>query len=160
VNDELKTIAYLRHALSNHILDDIYLKYEMDAINGRELLAEINTLLARLAAQEAIMKRAAAVCGSEEDWERIDELVALLHSQYTQERESANQYAQMNYGKLNNIIHELEFLVNKYSFDAKTNTPDYILADYLYECLMNYVEVTWKNDIHRKASDENTNDNN
>jgi hypothetical protein len=111
----------------------------------------------RLAAQEAIMKRAAAVCGSEEDWERIDELVALLHSQYTQERESANQYAQMNYGKLNNIIHELEFLVNKYSFDAKTNTPDYILAEYLYECLMNYVEVTWKNDIHRKASDENTN---
>jgi len=59
----------------------------------------------------------------------------------------------------NNVIHEFEVLVNKYSFDTKTNTPDYILAEYLYECLMNYVEVTWKNDIHRKASDENKNDN-
>lgn len=157
MNNESEVIAMLRYAAQNtgkgkdaFISDDILL----------DLVSEYDTLRSRLAVQETIMRRAAAVCGSEEDWERIDELVALLHSQYTQERESANQYAQMNYGKLNNIIHELEFLVNKYSFDAKTNTPDYILAEYLYECLMNYVEVTWKNDIHRKASDENTNDNN
>ena len=30
---------------------------------------------------------------------------------------------------------ELTILINKYSLENKSNTPDYILADYLIDCL-------------------------
>lgn len=46
MSDEPETIAYLRDMMANYLLDDLYLKDEMDAINGRELLAEIDTIRA------------------------------------------------------------------------------------------------------------------
>jgi hypothetical protein len=54
VSDEPKTIAYLREMMANYLLDDLYLKDEWDAINARDLLAEIDDLRVRLeAAREA-----------------------------------------------------------------------------------------------------------
>ena len=33
---------------------------------------------------------------------------------------------------------ELEVLINKYSIENDSNTPDYILANYLFSCLEAY----------------------
>ena len=33
---------------------------------------------------------------------------------------------------------ELEILINKHSMENDSNTPDFILADYLMECLQNF----------------------
>jgi len=43
---------------------------------------------------------------------------------------------------------ELEQLINKYSLERMSNTPDYILSEYLIRCLSNYAIahndcVTW-----------------
>ena len=37
---------------------------------------------------------------------------------------------------------ELENLINIHSIDNEFNTPDYILADYLVNCLENYRKIT------------------
>ena len=42
---------------------------------------------------------------------------------------------------------DLEKLINKYSVENNSNTPDYILADYLIECLHNLDKV-----INKRAS--------
>lgn len=36
---------------------------------------------------------------------------------------------------------ELESLMNRYSIDAASNTPDFVLAAYLAGCLETYVET-------------------
>jgi hypothetical protein len=33
---------------------------------------------------------------------------------------------------------ELEHLINKYSLENGSNTPDFVLAEYLTQCLLNY----------------------
>ncbi len=35
------------------------------------------------------------------------------------------------------IIMEFAQIINKYSLENDSNTPDFILAEYLYECLQN-----------------------
>ena len=35
----------------------------------------------------------------------------------------------------------LEYLINKYGIDNEMNTPDFILAEYLYDCLMAYKQA-------------------
>lgn len=37
---------------------------------------------------------------------------------------------------------EVRGLVNRLSIDSETNTPDFILADYLVNCLQNFDEIT------------------
>lgn len=34
--------------------------------------------------------------------------------------------------------HELQDLINRYSLENGSNTPDFILADYLADCLMTF----------------------
>ena len=36
------------------------------------------------------------------------------------------------------IMKDFEKVINKYALDAACNTPDYILARHLYNCLFNY----------------------
>ena len=47
----------------------------------------------------------------------------------------------------NNFKKELTKLINMYSLELKSNTPDYILAEYLIKCLNNYNET-----INKRAS--------
>lgn len=37
---------------------------------------------------------------------------------------------------------ELTALINKYSIENGSNTPDFILADYLIKCIENYNQIT------------------
>ena len=39
---------------------------------------------------------------------------------------------------MNNFQKELEFLINKYSLESGSDTPDFILAEYLNGCLVNF----------------------
>ena len=41
---------------------------------------------------------------------------------------------------------ELAELINKYSMEKPSNTPDYILAHYLLQCLMAYDSLKRSND--------------
>lgn len=40
------------------------------------------------------------------------------------------------------FVRELTALVNKHGLDSYTNTPDWILAGYLYQCLQAYGTAT------------------
>lgn len=42
---------------------------------------------------------------------------------------------------------EVRGLVNRLSIDGECNTPDFILADYLVNCLQNYAETTKLRDV-------------
>lgn len=53
-----------------------------------------------------------------------------------------------NSNKLDEFKRELEVLVNKYSLDNDTNTPDYILAEYLYRCLFTFENTVRLRDFH------------
>lgn len=41
---------------------------------------------------------------------------------------------------------DLEIIINQNSMENGSNTPDYILADYLYECLENFNKTSNKRD--------------
>ncbi len=48
------------------------------------------------------------------------------------------------------FVKDLEDLINKHSLENGSDTPDYILADYMYNCLLNYNDVvTRKVDWHK-----------
>jgi len=40
-----------------------------------------------------------------------------------------------------NFVKELENLINKYNMESGSDTPDFMLANYLMECLENYNNV-------------------
>jgi len=40
-----------------------------------------------------------------------------------------------------NFQEELENLINRHSMENGSNTPDYVLAKYLYECLENFNNI-------------------
>lgn len=42
---------------------------------------------------------------------------------------------------------ELEILINKYNKENDSNTPDFILAEYLLNCLKNYNNIIKKREI-------------
>jgi hypothetical protein len=48
---------------------------------------------------------------------------------------------------------ELTDLINKFSLDNKCNTPDYILCDYILNCIENYYNTTRKKDEYSKIKD-------
>ena len=50
----------------------------------------------------------------------------------------------MNKETYENIINDLASVINKYSLENNSNTPDYILAEYLFQCLQNFNEATVK----------------
>lgn len=43
---------------------------------------------------------------------------------------------------IEDIKRELAELINKYNLENESNTPDYIIAEYLYNCLENYNLIT------------------
>jgi len=44
------------------------------------------------------------------------------------------------------FITELESLINKHSMENGSNTPDFLLAKYLYGCLRNYEVIVSRRD--------------
>lgn len=42
----------------------------------------------------------------------------------------------------NDFRSEIKALINKHSMENSSNTPDYILADYLIRCIDNFTETT------------------
>lgn len=49
-----------------------------------------------------------------------------------------------------NFVKELTTLINKFSKENGSNTPDYILAEYLDNCLINFNNTISKKEIHIK----------
>jgi len=45
---------------------------------------------------------------------------------------------EMNFDKEDSFKKELSSLINKYSLESKSSTPDFILADYLINCLASW----------------------
>lgn len=45
----------------------------------------------------------------------------------------------------NAFKNELESAINRYSVDNELNTPDFLLAEYLVQCLNNYKDIAVKN---------------
>lgn len=45
--------------------------------------------------------------------------------------------------KNENFRKELEQLINKYSMENASNTPNFILADYLWQCLVIFNSTSW-----------------
>jgi len=56
------------------------------------------------------------------------------------------------------FLSELEHLINRFSEESGSDTPDFILASYLYGCLVNYNrslqarENWYGREIHQKSS--------
>lgn len=46
-----------------------------------------------------------------------------------------------NYNKIPEFAEELRCLLNRYSMENDSNTPDWVLAKYLISCLMAYNET-------------------
>lgn len=46
------------------------------------------------------------------------------------------------------FVHELTQLINKHSLENNSNTPDYILADYLANCLENADKIINNRNLH------------
>ena len=60
-----------------------------------------------------------------------------------------------NKTKMEEFAKELEELINKHSIENFSNTPDFILADYLMNCLEAYHSIKIKNDNwHTKPKDK------
>jgi len=57
------------------------------------------------------------------------------------------------------FLKELEKLINKYSKENGSNTPDYILAAYLQSCLYNFdTAVNLRNGFYSELCEKGTND--
>jgi len=62
-------------------------------------------------------------------------------------------------GDMNNFLNELQQLINRYSKENGSDTPDFILAEYLQGCLDNFDktlvrrEKWYGRDVHQKSSD-------
>ena len=54
--------------------------------------------------------------------------------------------------KMHEFRRELAVLLNKYSLDNEVNTPDYILAEYVFHSILNYKEAIASRDFHRYAN--------
>lgn len=56
-----------------------------------------------------------------------------------------------------NFRKELETLINRYSLENNSNTPDFLLADYLTKCLDIYEDIVNKNnDWHGRQNHKNS----
>lgn len=51
-----------------------------------------------------------------------------------------------------NFVHEIASVVNKYSLENDSNTPDIIIGEYLYQCLEAYNNtIKLRNDWYYRA---------
>lgn len=55
--------------------------------------------------------------------------------------------------KLAELSKDLEDVLNKHSIDSKTNTPDFILAEYLINCLTAYNAMIISKTLFLKDTD-------
>lgn len=44
------------------------------------------------------------------------------------------------------FLRDLSSVLNKHNMDGRANTPDFLLADYLYGSLLNYIRVKEENE--------------
>ena len=51
---------------------------------------------------------------------------------------------------------ELTALINKHSLEGRSNTPDFLLSEYLMRCLWAYEETTMRAADWRRAEREDT----
>lgn len=55
----------------------------------------------------------------------------------------------MNKEKLNKLKRELTNLINRFSLENESSTPDFIIAEYLVDCLSNYNKTVSSRDKWR-----------
>lgn len=60
----------------------------------------------------------------------------------------------MNNKRQDEFEKELEYLINKYSMENDSNTPDFMLAEYLMVCLSNFNVIMNKRDSWYKDSNK------
>lgn len=51
------------------------------------------------------------------------------------------------------IIKDLSELVNRWSFDTKTNLPDYVIAESLYDYLNDFIKIKKRIDNENSRND-------
>lgn len=66
----------------------------------------------------------------------------------------------MEKDKETEFIKELTSLINRYNRESISNTPDFILAEYLMACLDNFDVITnirtvWFEELENKTNNEN-----
>lgn len=57
----------------------------------------------------------------------------------------------MSNDKNSKFERELSSLINRYSKESESNTPDYILAKYLVACLNNYNQTIQMRTTHKRG---------
>lgn len=73
-------------------------------------------------------------------YEVIESIIELKEKMYS--NESTRDYTFTN---------ELERLINRYSKEKASSTPDYILAEYLVNCLNSFDNATRNRDTHKNS---------
>jgi hypothetical protein len=63
----------------------------------------------------------------------------------------------MNEIKLTDFQKELEFIINKYSLESLSNTPDFILAEFLRGCLTAFNKAMFDRDTYNTGNFERSN---
>ncbi len=53
--------------------------------------------------------------------------------------------------KERSLQYDIQALLNKYSRENDSNTPDYLLAEYLMKCLQAFEFIVLKRDIHKRV---------
>ena len=59
-----------------------------------------------------------------------------MADQYSYHIVEANKHYMETHKKKQKLIGAFEEIINLYSLEKDSNTPDFILAEYLYDCLM------------------------
>jgi hypothetical protein len=54
----------------------------------------------------------------------------------------------LDFRKDQDFVRDLTALINRYSLENNSDTPDYILANYLFACLMSFDTATQQRDTH------------
>ena len=52
------------------------------------------------------------------------------------------------------LLQDIESVINKHSREARSGTPDFILAEYLTDCLSAYEKATNQKDIWHESKEE------
>ena len=58
---------------------------------------------------------------------------------------------------MKNLLKEIEGLINKYSLDNESNTPDYVFASFLMKIITAYLEAMDERDMHKQGEKSNDN---
>jgi hypothetical protein len=91
--------------------------------------------------------------------EHYEEITTKANSWYSQIPFAIKHYYNEKIRKETPFAKELESLINKHSQENGSNTPDFMLAEYLVNCLDNYNNIISKRDMWNSvdiAEDETT----